>query len=888
MKHRAIFARCRFWLGSLLALVLGLNLPAADLKEAQQQFVSGDYAGCIAAAENALKNGQDTEEWPLLLSQALLATGHYPEARTVITNALDQRRRNIRLSWQTREVFLANGQTVQAKEMLDNIGWTVGRHPSDFSEAIELVISGKAAMLLGADPKKVLDRVFDAAAKLDPKLREVYLAAGELALDKHDYALAAKKFQQGLTELPDDPDLHFGLAQAYAPNDAPLMLEALEQALERNSNHVGSLLLLTDHAIDAEDYPAATKFLDRVESVNPWSPEAWAYRAVVAHLQNQAHAEETARQKALKFWETNPRVDYLIGLKLSENYRFSEGAEHQRQALQFDPRFLPAKTQLAQDLLRLGQETEGWKLADEVQKQDAYDVEAYNLATLHDVMSKFTTLTNQNFILRMNGHEAAVYGPRALALLESARSNLCAKYKFEVQRPTIVEVFHEQKDFAVRTFGMPGNPGYLGVCFGSVITANSPAAHFEHPVNWQAVLWHEFCHVVTLQITRNKMPRWLSEGISVYEESQANPAWGQRMNPDYRSMVLGDGLTGVSQLSGAFLAPPSPMHLQFAYYESSLVVEFLVQKFGPDHLKAILLDLADGTEINQAIEKHTAPMDTIEREFAAYARERAEQLAPGLDFEKPQFGDPSRPVARSESSTNSPVAPLRKQRLMNPPGAGRGTSDKAITDWIDSHPTNFFALNERARRLMEQKDFQGAKAPLEKLVQLYPDETGADSAAAMLAEVYRQLDETNAERQIQARVAGQDDEALPAYQRLMELSAAGQDWVDVEQNARRFLAVNPLVPLPYRFLAQASEHLQESHTGIEAYRALLELDPPDPVDVQFHLAQWLFRTGNPEARRHVLQALEEAPRYRAALDLLLRIDGEGPQAKAAAPNEVNP
>ena len=118
---------------------------------------------------------------------------------------------------------------------------------------------------------------------------------------------------------------------------------------------------------------------------------------------------------------------------------------------------------------------------------------------------------------------------------------------------------------------MPGNPGYLGVCFGTLVTANSSAAHPGHEVNWHSVLYHEFCHVVTLQITRNKMPRWLSEGISVYEEEQANPSWGQRMNPKYREMVLGGELTPISKLSGAFLAPRTPIHLQFAYYESSLV-----------------------------------------------------------------------------------------------------------------------------------------------------------------------------------------------------------------------------------------------------------------------------------------------------------------------------
>src|SRR5262249_11388957 len=161
-------------------------------------------------------------------------------------------------------------------------------------------------------------------------------------------------------------------------------------------------------------------------------------------------------------------------------------------------------------------------------------------------------------------------------------------------------------------------PGYLGVCFGSVVTANSPAAHAGSAVNWQSVLWHEFCHVVTLQLTRNKMPRWLSEGISVYEERQANSSWGQRMNPRYREMVLGDELTPLSKLSGAFISPRSDLHLQFAYYESSLVVEFLVQRFGIEKLKAILRDLGEGTEINQAIAKQTLPMETLETEFEAF------------------------------------------------------------------------------------------------------------------------------------------------------------------------------------------------------------------------------------------------------------------------------
>ncbi len=97
-------------------------------------------------------------------------------------------------------------------------------------------------------------------------------------------------------------------------------------------------------------------------------------------------------------------------------------------------------------------------------------------------------------------------------------------------------------------------------------------------------MWHEFCHVVTLSKTHNKMPRWLSEGISVHEEGRADPAWGMALNPRFRAMILGDDLTPLSQLSSAFLAPKTPLHLQFAYFESALAVDFLVERFGlPGH-----------------------------------------------------------------------------------------------------------------------------------------------------------------------------------------------------------------------------------------------------------------------------------------------------------------
>jgi tetratricopeptide (TPR) repeat protein len=184
--------------------------------------------------------------------------------------------------------------------------------------------------------------------------------------------------------------------------------------------------------------------------------------------------------------------------------------------------------------------------------------------------------------------------------------------------------------------------------------------------------------------------------------------------------------------------------------------------------------------------------------------------------------------------------------------------------------------------LIEEKKFQEAKAPLQKLVELYPAQAGGDSAYAMLAVVHRALGETNAERQVLTQLAEKDDAAADAYLRLMELGTAAQDWSAVAQNAQRYLAVNPLVPSPYRFLAQASERAGEPQSAMVAYRALLQLDPPDPAETHFRLAQLLDRAGDSAARRHVLQALEEAPRYRAALQLLLEINKKSPPTEAKA------
>jgi tetratricopeptide (TPR) repeat protein len=810
------------------------------LAPAQKEFRMGQYEQCLKSSQKAIEEGVYGADWPILAVKSLMALGKYDEAATAIDSALRQDPMSIRLNQVAYEAYRQIGRNETAMQMLTRVYRIATSRRQLGVQPVELVALGDALLILGGEPKVILGEFYNRAIQADPNCRDAYIAAGALAIAKQDYDLAAQQYRKALERFGDEPDAHYGLALAFYQSDRKAMMQSIDAALLINPKHAPSLVLLAEHLIDCEDYEGATKTLQRVIDVNPWHPQAWAYRSMMAFLTNDPNASKECRGKGLKFWTTNPEVDYLIGRKLSQKYRFLEGSSFQYQSLAFDPTYLPAKAQLAEDLLRLGQEQRGWELAEEVHKRDPYNVNAYNLVSLKDNMAKLKTITADGLVVRMAPVEADVYGDRVVRLLQQASTDLCRKYGFKLDQPVTVELFANQQDFAVRTFGMPGGDGYLGVCFGHVITANSPKV--ERPANWEATLWHEFAHVVTLNLTRNKMPRWLSEGISVHEEWQHNPTWGQQMTPQYRTMILGDELTPVGKLSSAFMSPPTPVHLQFAYYESALVVEFLVEKYGVNSLRAILADLGEGREINDAITQRAAPIGTFEEQFAAYAKKRAEALAPGVDWEQP---------------AKDKVDPADPQ---------------AIRDWLNKHPNSYWALNLQATALITEQKWQEAKTPIEKLISLYPQNAGEGNAYLLMAGVHRRLGETEQERQVLDKLAALSADATDVYGRLTEIEVERKDWKQVLENGNRFLTVYPMLPAVYNRMGRAAEGLGQDEAAIDSYRRLLLLDPADPVDVNYRLALLLQNRDPAAAKRYVLKALADAPRFRQAHQLLLKME----------------
>jgi tetratricopeptide (TPR) repeat protein len=823
-----------------LFLVLAGPAGAADLEEAEALFRAGKYDECARMAAEEIAGVQGwSERWRTLKISAEMEQGKYDEALDSLQRALRRFPASLSLRLQARDVYRYNGRQDDIPQLMDDLERVVMGSPQRYAVPEARVALGRYFLLCRKDSRKVLDLFYDAAIKENPKLIEAYFATAELALSKQDFALAAETLRKAPREAAEDPRYHYLLASAYSPEDRTGSDEELAAALKINPRHVDSLLLVADHLVDSEKYDDAAKVLKQVHAVNPREPRAFAYLAVLAHLRNDADGETAARKSALAHWAGNPEVDHVVGRKLSQKYRFAEASAHQRRSLELDPEYQPAKIQLCQDLLRLGDESEGWKLAAEIFSSDAYNVVAFNLTTLRDRLASFRTLEGDGFVVRMDPREADLYGRRVLDLLGRAKKTLSERYGARPPSPVIVEIFPQRKEFAVRTFGLPGADGLLGVCFGRVITANSPASQGANPSNWEAVLWHEFCHVVTLSKTRNKMPRWLSEGISVYEEERADPAWATAMNPKFRAMILGPELTPLSQLSAAFLNAKTALHLQFAYYESALAVAFLVERAGLDALKGMLDDLGAGLSMNETLPRRTKmSLKELDDQFARFARERAGRVAAGVTWDEP--------------------------------GLPADADSAALSAWVEKHPTSFPGRRRLAARLVEEGQRERAKAAIETLRAMYPEYIGPDNAYMLSAALARKLSDSKGERQALEDLVARDGSASPAYLRLLELEEAAADWPAVTRDARRLLAINPLIPAPYRRLARASEQLGQVDEALTAYRAVAILDDSDPADVHYRLARLLQRQGKrDEARREVLKSLEEAPRFLDAHRLLL-------------------
>jgi hypothetical protein len=150
---------------TLAVLLVALCLPARadDLDDARKLLLTGKYESCIEASEKPSPGNFRREEWNSLRARALLSLGRYEQAELVVSNALERSSSSVRLRWIGIETANFTGQPNVARKRMREINELVGERPWAYRDPADLVALGRMALMLGADPKTVLERLYTVA-----------------------------------------------------------------------------------------------------------------------------------------------------------------------------------------------------------------------------------------------------------------------------------------------------------------------------------------------------------------------------------------------------------------------------------------------------------------------------------------------------------------------------------------------------------------------------------------------------------------------------------------------------------------------------------------------------------------------------------------------------
>jgi tetratricopeptide (TPR) repeat protein len=706
------------------------------------------------------------------------------------------------------------------------------------------------SLFRGARAAHALGRVFDAnalfrAASGAGTHPAVETAWGNLFLDTYEYAEAAKSFQQVLKADPEWAPAHLGLARTIAEENPPAAAAAATRALEIDPQLASAQLLLAELDLDNTRYAAARERIDRVLKANPSHTEARAMLAAINYVTDDRAAFDAEVKTVLAINPAYGDLYRIAGELAARNYRFEEAAALSREAIKLDPTNHRAHASLGMQLMRTGEEEEARRSLTKAHDAFPFDRPTFNLLNLLDKIDTFEVIRDGDFVFKLHPDEAAVLREYAIPLAKEAMAALTKKYDFTPTGPILIEIFPVHDDFAVRTLGLPGMIGALGACFGRVVSLDSPKARPPGTFSWQATLWHELAHVITLQMSKQRVPRWLTEGVSVHEETRARPEWGRDMEVPFAAALERGEVLKLRDLNSGFTRPDT---IALAYFQAALLVDHIVESKGEAALRALLRSYGEGLDQDAALSKGLgvtvdqlqATFDTaLEARFAGLRAALRDSLAPRGRGDGPA-------VVRAEAS----LTDLRAAAAAKPGSYG--------------------AQLELGQALAAAGD-KGAFEPLERAAALVPVATGDDSPHAIMARLAEQLgDDARAAKEYLALLA-HDHTAIDPARRLATLAEKLKDQAAAIVAYERIASLDPFDAQAHTGLGRLALQRQDAATAEREFRAALASGPADKAAAHVDLGEtYLLRNRLPEAKKEALAALEIAPTFERAQELLLK------------------
>ena len=580
--------------------------------------------------------------------------------------------------------------------------------------------------------------------------------------------------------------------------------------------------------------------------MNPNSLEARSLDAAMAFLEGRTTEFQTKVDGVLKLNPTYGDAYRVVGDHTARNYRFDEAVELTRRALAIDAGSTRAYADLGGHLLRTGDEAGARKALETAFKADPFNVVTFNQLSMLDTVDKFETIRDGDLVIRLHPDEVGVMREHVVQLARQSLDTLSSLHQFKPTGPILVEMFPKHDDFAVRTIGLPGFIGALGACFGRVVTLDSPRARPPGQFSWAATLWHEMAHVISLQMSNNRIPRWLSEGMSQFEERRARPDWGREMEVPVRAgarrrkAAQGARHSRGIQRSADVVASLSPVVARRRAPDRHIRKEAwwrLLRAYG----KGLETDAAFKEAFNVTLDDVQASFDArLEEEYADLRRAMKTPTIP----EKPTL-DQLKKLA-SENPGSFAVQMMLAQALYEAGAMARCASRRS----------------ERASKLVPAAN--GQQNP-NAMIAVIATKQGDTARAIRALEAVVKVDSSDVEaaRQLAGLVAPLGDEArtAAAYERVAEL--------------------DPFDAQAQSVVGRYALKQKDAPRAVRALRAALAAGPADRAAAHVDLAEaFLLADQFGDAKRETLAALEIAPSFERAQDLLLRIVNAQPAGGA--------
>ncbi len=664
--------------------------------------------------------------------------------------------------------------------------------------------------------------------------RSVYARSrwGRLFLETHQHDEALRLFREALELSPNDVHARLGLAHVYTEQFAGEAEPIVDAVLKDEPAAVEGHLLRARMALEGAHFDEARSSLDqamKAANAQKMPPlEVYAQRAVLDLARGQDSAGMQRNAWVTRSLAYNPNdggvFEELAQFEVMRR-RYAEATAFLRKAIEVEPRRWSAHAALGANLLRFGQIEQARQHMQVAYEGDPYSPTIVNTLRLLDraeqveVFETKVALPSMQEVplqVRLDKKESAALSPYVERIARESIATFARRYGYQPKGPISVELYPNHDDFAVRVAALPGI-GLLGVTFGELVVMDSPSGRAIGDFHWGTTLWHEMAHVFTLSMTNNRVPRWLSEGISVYEEWRTGPTPGVVISPDVMS-VLRDRqrLLPIADLDGGFIRPEYPNQVQVSYTQAGLVCLFIEQRWGFDRLPLLVKQFERETTTQSAIEATLKiPAKEFDREFAAFVQERY------------------------------------------------ATTFARFAEWQQARV--------EALRAAEAGDWSKVIDPAQRAIDIYPDDLANDGPYVLLASALEKTGQRERAVQTLQRYrerGGWDPSSMRQLaQWLQPVDAAAALAVLADVNY-----ADPLNASQHQLLGEQYLAAGRGEDSLQEFRVLLSLNPQDSAPAHFGMARALRAAGDAQgSRRHLLDALETAPHFKPAQALLLQM-----------------